>query len=96
MELETSVIIHLNNIVFVSRLKKNFLSICCLEDKGDMVSFVDGKILVWGIYSSIDNARVIEVHEGCLYRVITPYPHALVHMEINPIELWHRRYGHLH
>ena len=36
------------------------------------------------------------VREGSLYRVFTPSPQALDHMEINPIELWHRRYGHLH
>ena len=52
--------------------------------------------MVWGKYSSINVARVIGVREGSLYGVITPSPQALVHMEINPIELWHRRYGHLH
>lgn len=30
------------------------------------------------------------------YRVITPSLQAIVYMEINPIELWHRRYGHIH
>ena len=77
-------------------MENKFLSNFFLEDKGDRVAFVDGKVLVWGKYSSIDKARVIGVREGSLYRVITPPPQALVHMEINPIELWHRRYGHLH
>lgn len=72
------------------------LSISCLEDKGDRVSFVDGKVLVWGKDSSINKAKVIGVREGSLYIFITPSPQALVHMEINPIELWHRRYGHIH
>ena len=52
--------------------------------------------MVWGKDSSINKARVIGVREGSLYRVITPPPQALVHMEISPIKLWHRRYGHLH
>jgi len=52
--------------------------------------------LVWGKDSSIENAKVIGVREGRLYRVITPSPQALVHMEINPIELWHKRYGNIH
>ena len=52
--------------------------------------------MVWGKDSSIDKARVIGVREKNLYRVIKPSPQALVHMEINPIELWHTRYGHIH
>lgn len=49
-----------------------------------------------GKYLSIDKAKFIGVHEGRLYRVITPSPQALVHMEINAIKLWHRSYGHIH
>ena len=96
MKLENGAKLHLNNILYVPGLKKNLLSISCLEDKGDRVAFIDGKVLVWGKDSSIDKAMVIGVREGSLYRVITPPPQDLVHMEINPIELWHRRYGHLH
>ena len=96
LKMENGAKFHLNNILYVPGLKKNLLSISCLEDKGDIVSFFDGKVLVWEKYSSIDKARVIGVHEGSLYRFITPPPQSLVHMEINPIELWNRRYGHLH
>jgi len=96
LKIENGVKFHLNNILYVPGLKNNFLSISCLEDKGDIVSFFDGKILVWRKYSSIDKARVIGVHEGSLYRVTTPPPQSMVHMEINPIELWNRIYGHLH
>lgn len=39
--------LHLNNILYVPSLKKNLPSISCLEDKGDRVAFVDGKVLVW-------------------------------------------------
>ena len=28
--------------------------------------------------------------------IITPSPQALVHRKISPIELWHRRYGHIY
>jgi len=38
--------VHLNNILYVPGLKKNLLSISCLDDKGDMIGFVDGKVLV--------------------------------------------------
>ena len=96
LKLDNGSKLHLNNILYFLGLKKNLLSISCLDDKGERVSFVDGKVLVWGKDSSIDKARVIGVHEGSLYQVITPPPQALVHMEIIPIELWHRSYGHLH
>ena len=44
LELESGGSIHLNNILYVPGLKKNLLSIPCLEDKGDRVAFVDGKV----------------------------------------------------
>ena len=53
--------IHLNNILFVPGLHKNLLSISSLEDKGDRVTFIDGKIVVWGKNSSIENARMIGI-----------------------------------
>jgi len=87
LKLENGLKLHLNNILYVLVLKKNFLSISCLEDKGERDAFVDGKVLVWGKYSSIDKARVIGVHEGSPYKFITPPPQALVHMEISHIEL---------
>jgi len=85
-----------NNVLYVPSLKKNLVSISCLEDKGDRVVFVDGKGLVWPKASSIDDARVIEIHEGRLYRLLGQLAQALAHVEINPWELWHRRYAHLH
>lgn len=96
LKLESGTKLHLNNILYVPSLKKNLLSISCLEDKGDRDAFVDGKVLVWGKDSSIEKEKAIEVHEGRLYRVITPSPQSLVHMEINPIKLRHRRCGHIH
>lgn len=96
MELESGVSIRLNNILYVPGLKKNILSISCLEDRGDRDVFVDGKVLVWGEGSSINEARVIGIREGTLYRLYTPLAQALVHLEVSPSELWHRRYGHLH
>lgn len=48
LKLEGGGNIHLNNILFVPSLKKNLPSISCLEDKGDRIVFIDGKVLVWG------------------------------------------------
>ena len=57
---------------------------------------MDGKVLVWSKGSSIDDARVFGIHDGRLYRLVIQPDQALVHDEIDPSELWHRRYGHLH
>ena len=96
MEVESGGSIHLNNILYVLGFKKNLFSISCLEDKGDRIYFVDGKVLVWGKDSSIDHARVIRIHEGTLYRLLTPLSQDLVHLDVSPSEIWNRRYGHLH
>jgi hypothetical protein len=52
-------------------LKKNLVSISCLEEKGDRVAFVDGKVLVWSKDSKIENTKVIENREGRLYKLLS-------------------------
>jgi len=95
LELEYSGSIHLNNILYVPGLKKKLLSISDLEDKGDRVAFVNGKVLFWAKGSSIDDDRVIRIREGTLYRIYTPLSQSLVHLDVSPSKLWHKRYGHL-
>ena len=41
LELKSRLKLHLNNILYVPSLKNNFISIYCLEDKGDKIYFVD-------------------------------------------------------
>jgi len=53
-------------MIYVLGLKKNSVSISCLEYKEDREAFVDGKVLVWPNGSSRDVARVIGVHQGRL------------------------------
>ena len=96
LELENKGNIHLNNILFVPGLQKNLLSISCLENKGAKVVFIDGKVVVWDKNSSIENAKMIGIREGRLYGLLTPPSQDLVHIEVSPCELWHRRLGHLH
>lgn len=79
----------LNNVLYIPGLKKNLISVSCLKDKGDRVAFVDGKVLVWSMGSSIDDARVIGICDGRLYRLVNQPNQALVHGEIDPSELWH-------
>jgi hypothetical protein len=87
--------VHLSNVLYVPGLEKNLVSISCLEDKGNRIAFVDGKVLSWHKDSNIENARVIGSREGNLYRLLEQNEEALVHDEVNPNELWHRRYAHI-
>jgi hypothetical protein len=95
IKMKTGNYVHLRNVLYVPGLEKNLVSIYCLEDKGNRIAFVDGKVLSWHKDSSIENARVIGSREGNLYRLLEQNEEALVHDEINPNELWHRRYAHI-
>ena len=53
-------------------------SISSLEDKGDRVDFFYGKFLLCGKNSSIDNAKVIGIREGRVYKLMSPLAQALV------------------
>jgi hypothetical protein len=95
VKLKTGNNVHLSNVLYVLGLEKNLVSISCLEDKGNIIAFVDGKVLSWHKDSSIENARVIGNRESNLYRLLEQNEEALVHDEVNPNELWHRRYAHI-
>lgn len=45
--------VKMKNVLLVSGLKKNFLSISALEDQWYNVAFVRGKVLAWHEISSI-------------------------------------------
>jgi hypothetical protein len=70
IKLKTSNNVHLSNVLYVPSFKKNLVSISCLEDKGNRIAFVDGKVLSWPRDSSIENASVIGTREGRLYRLL--------------------------
>jgi hypothetical protein len=79
--------VHLSNVLYVPGLEKNLVSIYFLEDKGNIIAFVDGKVLSWHKDSSIKNARVIGTREGNVYRLLEQNEESLVHDEVNPNEL---------
>jgi hypothetical protein len=85
----------LSNIFYVPGLENNRVSISFLEEKGNIIAFVYGKVLSWSRDSNIENARVIGTHEGRLYKRLERNDEALVHDEVNLNEIWHRRYSHI-
>jgi hypothetical protein len=95
VKLELGNHVHLSNVLYVPGLEKNLVSISCLEDKGNRIAFMDGKLLSWHKNSSIEDAKVIGSREGNLYRLLEQNEEVLVHDEINLNELWHRRYAHI-
>jgi hypothetical protein len=87
--------VHLSNVLYVPDLENNLVSISFLEDKGNRIAFVDGEVLSWSRDSNTENARFIGTREGRLYILLKRNDEAIIHDEVNPIELWHRRYAHI-
>ena len=86
----------MKDIPYVPGLKKNLLSISRLEKKGFRVALVDGQVLMWPRGKTINDAIMIRIEEGGLYKLKGSLDQALVHNTIDPCELWHRRFAHLH
>ena len=57
---------------------------------------MDKKVFLWAKDTDLDSAVQIGVREGDLYKASKVSTHALVHHTVDPCELWHRRFGHLH
>jgi hypothetical protein len=66
VKLKTCNNVHLSNVLYVPGLEKNLVSISFLEDKGNIIAFVDGKVLSLHKDSGIKNVRVIGTCEGNL------------------------------
>jgi hypothetical protein len=86
----------MKEVLYVPGLKKNLLSISALDKKGFRVAFIDGQVLMWPRGKTLDDAVVIGVEEGGLYKLKGHSDSAMVHDIVNPIELCHRRFAHLH
>ena len=89
-------ILHIYDVLYVLGLKKNLLSVSSLKDKGYIVLFMDKKVLLWEKNEKLSSAVQIGVKEGDLYKASENSTHALVHHTIDPYELWHQRFRHLH
>ena len=59
----------IKNVLYVPGLKKNLLSIQALEENGFKVTFIDGEVLMWPRGKTLDDAIVIGVQEGGLYKL---------------------------
>jgi hypothetical protein len=84
-------------VLYVPGLKKNLVSISCIEDRGYVVTFRDGHVLLYPKGGNISEAKVFGVRYGRMYRMIWEASGAFVCMTSSRdlCELWHRRMGHL-
>ena len=80
-------LLNMKDVLYVSGLKKNLLSISGLEKKGFRVAFVDGQVLMWPRGKTINDVVVIGVKEGGLYKLKGSSDQALLHSTIDPCEL---------
>jgi hypothetical protein len=86
----------MKDVLCVPGLKKNLFSISALDEKGFRVAFIDGEVLMWPRGKSIDDAVVIGVQEGGLYKLKIHSVSTLIHSTVTPSELWHRIFSHIH
>jgi hypothetical protein len=67
-----------------------------LDKKGFRVAFIDGQVIMWPRGKTLDDAVVIGIEEGGLYKLKAHLDSAMVHDIVNPSELWHGKFVHLH
>jgi hypothetical protein len=86
----------MKEVLYVPGLKKNLLSISTLDEKGYRVAFVDGQVLMWSRGNTFDDVVVIGFQEGGLYKLKGRLDSTLIYNTVNPSELWHMIFSHLH
>jgi hypothetical protein len=86
------------NVLYVSGLKKNLISVSSIQDRGLEVSFRGTEILIHPKGSNVTYAIVIGMREGNLYRLFFQPLYALMSSSSSSqlCEIWHRRMAHLH
>jgi hypothetical protein len=88
----------LREVLYVSGLKKNLVSVSAIEERGYEVLFRDGQVLLFPKGSSITLAKVIGTGHEKLYKLMFQPARALIHTTSSSdlCELWHRTMAHLH
>ena len=60
----------LKDVLYVPGLKKNLVSISCIEDRGFVVLFEKGQVYIYPQGGSRADSRVIRVRQGRMYRLV--------------------------
>ena len=81
--------------LYVLGLNKEILSISSLNKKGFRVSFVDGEVLMWSKWKTIDDVVVIGIEEGEIYKLKGHTDSTFIDCTTSPCELWHKILAHV-
>jgi hypothetical protein len=81
------------DVLCVLGVKKKFLLVSAMEDKGFVITFQTGEVLIRVYKASLDTIEVIEVREGTLCRSWVKHVQDLVHEIYILCELWHNILG---
>jgi len=68
-QLDFRAILHIDEVLFVSGIKKNLLSVATLEEKGYWVVFMERKAILWDKGSYLSSTEPIGTRRGGLYIV---------------------------
>ena len=85
----------MKDVLYVPGLTKNFMSISALDKKGFRVAFIDGEVLMWPKWKTIEYAIVIEKEEGGMYKWKGHLDASLTHSTDIPCEIWHIILAHI-
>ena len=88
-KLDSGTPMRMKDVLYVLGLKKNLLSISFLDKKGFRVAFIDGEVLMWSKWKTIEYAVVIGTEEGGLYKLKGHSDIGLTHSTKIPCEIWH-------
>jgi hypothetical protein len=86
-KLDSGTPMKMKDVLYVPGLTKNLLSISALDKKGFGVAFIDGEVLMWPKGKTIEDAIVIGIEEGDLYKLKGHSEAALIHSIESPCEL---------
>ena len=86
-KLDSEKYLKMKDVLYVSSLKKNILSISALDTKRMRVAFVDGQVLMWMKGKTTNDATMIREEDGGLYKQKGWFEQALVHESIESSEL---------
>ena len=90
LHLSQGQVLHLQDVLYVPKLKKNLVPISAMEDKAFNVGFTDGKVHMWK--KNLKEDIMIGFRVGTLYQVGGSPLGAMTCDTIRQTELWHRRF----
>ena len=63
-QLDSGIVLHIEEVLYVPGLKKNLIYVGTLESKGYRVLFMEGKAFLWPKDGELSSAVIIGVLEG--------------------------------